>query len=89
MTPSVFLGLIRTPQLTGQIIFAMFVRTSLWYTQAISDFSDAGEPIVVEIDESKFFHGKYHQGQWREGHWVFGGIECNSGHWFLCVVPDC
>ena len=32
-----------------------------------------GTPIVVEIDESKFFHRKYHRGQWRLGHWVFGG----------------
>ena len=34
-----------------------------------------GEPIVVEIDESKYFHRKYHRGEWREGHWVFGGVE--------------
>ena len=33
-----------------------------------------GTPIVIEIDESKFFHRKYHIGQWRSGHWVFGGI---------------
>nr|KAG5702336.1 hypothetical protein BaRGS_003003 [Batillaria attramentaria] len=29
-----------------------------------------GLPIIVEIDESKYFHRKYHRGQWREGHWV-------------------
>lgn len=43
---------------------------------------------VVEIDESKFFHRKYHRGQWREGHWVFGGIERGSGKCFLVEVPD-
>jgi hypothetical protein len=43
---------------------------------------------TVEIDESKFFHRKYHRGQWREGHWVFGGIERESGNCFLVEVPD-
>ncbi|KAK9731651.1 hypothetical protein QE152_g13471 [Popillia japonica] len=43
---------------------------------------------VVEIDESKFFHRKYHRGQWREGHWVFGGIERGSGKCFLVEVAD-
>ncbi|KAK6990124.1 hypothetical protein BgiMline_013399 [Biomphalaria glabrata] len=46
------------------------------------------EPIVVEIDESKYFHRKYHRGQWREGHWVFGGVERESGRCFLVEVPD-
>ena len=47
-----------------------------------------GQPIVVEIDESKFYHSKYHHGQWRQGHWVFCGIERNSGRSFLVEVPD-
>lgn len=47
-----------------------------------------GQPIVVEIDESKYFHRKYHRGQWNEGHWVFGGIERISGKCFLVEVPD-
>ena len=47
-----------------------------------------GTPIVVEIDESKFFHRKYHRVQWRPGHWVFGGIEKESRECFLIEVPD-
>uniref|UniRef100_UPI00358F0D58 dual specificity calcium/calmodulin-dependent 3',5'-cyclic nucleotide phosphodiesterase 1A-like n=1 Tax=Myxine glutinosa TaxID=7769 RepID=UPI00358F0D58 len=47
-----------------------------------------GEPIVVQVDESKFFHRKYHRGQWREGQWVFGGIERSSHKCFLVIVPD-
>nr|XP_047129383.1 uncharacterized protein LOC124809361 [Hydra vulgaris] len=47
-----------------------------------------GTPIVVEIDESKFFHRKYHRGQWRPGHWVFGGIERESRKCFLVELPD-
>lgn len=47
-----------------------------------------GDPLVVEVDESKYFHRKYHRGQWREGHWVFGGIERGSKKCFLVIVPD-
>ena len=47
-----------------------------------------GAPIVVEIDESKFFHRKYQSGQWRPGHWVFGGVERESSKCFLVEVPD-
>jgi len=54
---------------------------------------DFGEPIggpeqVVEVDESKFFHRKYHRGQYREGHWVLGGVERGSGRCFMVVVED-
>ncbi|GFN96832.1 hypothetical protein PoB_002333800 [Plakobranchus ocellatus] len=47
-----------------------------------------GNPVVIEIDESKYFHRKYHRGQWREGHWVFVGIEHNTGKCFLAELPD-
>ena len=43
-------------------------------------------PKIVEIDESKFFHRKYHRGQWREGHWVFGGIERGTKRCFSVEV---
>ena len=47
------------------------------------------EPIVVEVDETKYFHRKYARGQWHEGHWVFGGIERGNPHnAFLQEVPD-
>ncbi|XP_049826233.1 uncharacterized protein LOC126266348 [Aethina tumida] len=49
---------------------------------------DAQEPKIVEIDESKFFHRKYHRGRWLPGAWVFGGIERGSGRCFLVEVPD-
>ena len=45
-------------------------------------------PVVVEIDESKFFNRKYNRGKWKEGHWVFGGIERESGKCFLLEVED-
>jgi hypothetical protein len=34
----------------------------------IGGFDEFGQPKIVEIDEFKFFHRKYHRGQWREGH---------------------
>ena len=45
-----------------------------------------GNQLVVEIDESKFFHRKYHRGQWCPGHWVFGGVERGTGRCFLVEV---
>jgi len=41
------------------------------------------EPIVVEVDETKYYHRKYHTGLWRAGYWVFGAIERESGSVFL------
>lgn len=58
------------------------------FPDEIGGFDENGEPKVVEIDESKFFHRKFHRGLWREGHWVFGGIERGSGKCFLVEVPD-
>ena len=52
----------------------------------LGGFDDNGESVVVEIDESKYFHRKYHRGNWREGHWVFGAIERQSGKCFLTEV---
>ena len=45
-----------------------------------------GSPIEVEIDETYFFHRKYHRGQIRPGCWVFGGIERISGRCFTEIV---
>ena len=38
------------------------------HPQQLGCFHDDGRLIVVEIDESKYFHRKYHREQWREGH---------------------
>ena len=43
-----------------------------------------GEPLVVEVDESKYFHRKYHRGQW-----VFGSIERKLRKSFLIIDRDC
>ena len=48
---------------------------------------DDREPIVVEIDETKYFQRKYHRCQWTEGHWVFGAIERESGCCLMTEVP--
>ena len=47
-----------------------------------------GIPIIVEIDESKYFHRKYHRGAYREGHWAFGAVERETGRCLLEVVPN-
>jgi transposase-like protein len=47
-----------------------------------------GEGVVVEIDESKFGHRKYHVGRVVEGTWIFGGIERDSAKSFFEPVAD-
>jgi hypothetical protein len=54
----------------------------------VGGIDDNGDAVEVEIDESKYFHRKYHRSQWNDGHWVFGGIERGSGKCFLVEVPD-
>lgn len=56
---------------------------------AIGGLDPAGNPIDVQIDESKFMHRKYHRGLFREGHWVFGGVEVGivDPKCFLVVCP--
>jgi hypothetical protein len=54
----------------------------------IGGFDENGAQVIVEIDERKYFHRKYHRGQWREGHWVLGGIERGSGKCFTVEVEN-
>ncbi|GFN83683.1 hypothetical protein PoB_001018900 [Plakobranchus ocellatus] len=56
--------------------------------QEIGGFNDDGEQITVEIDESLFFHRKYHRGAHLGGHWVFGGVERDTGKCFMVMVPN-
>lgn len=49
----------------------------------IGGVNEDGTSKIVEIDESKFFHRKYHRGRWIDGHWVFGGIERGTKKCFL------
>ena len=51
-------------------------------------FDANGQPIVVEIDESYFFHRKYHRGRFHNRLWVFGAIKRESGRCMLQVVAD-
>jgi len=34
----------------------------------LGGFDDDGNSVIVEIDESKYFHRKFHRITWREGH---------------------
>lgn len=47
-----------------------------------------GQATVVEIDESKYIHRKYHKGAYYEGFWVFGTVEGTTGRCQLEVVPN-
>ena len=54
----------------------------------LGGLDQAGRAKVVEIDESKYFHRKYHRGQYRDGHWVFGAVERETGRCLLQEVCD-
>ncbi|EIE92714.1 hypothetical protein RO3G_17426 [Rhizopus delemar RA 99-880] len=48
-----------------------------------------GQPIVVEIDESKFGKRKYNKGKRVDGVWVVGGVERTPERKvFLLTVPN-
>jgi len=42
--------------------------------------------MYVEVNESYFFHRKYHRGRRRRGSWVVGLVERGSGRCWLEVV---
>ncbi|XP_050512924.1 uncharacterized protein LOC126888610 [Diabrotica virgifera virgifera] len=53
----------------------------------LGGFDEHGEPVTVEMDETMFFHRKYHRGRaFGNRQWVFGMIERNSGKLFLTPV---
>ena len=53
---------------------------------ALGGFVTNGQPTIVEIDETYFFHRKYHRGYFRRGKWVFGAVERGSGRCVMKVV---
>jgi hypothetical protein len=63
------------------------VRTVLLAT--VGGVNSDGQPIVVEIDESKFRKRKYNQGKRVDGVWVVGGVErMPERKVFLLMVPN-
>lgn len=54
--------------------------------QQLGGFDANGQSVFVEIDESYFFHRKYHRGQRRVGKWVVGLVERGSGRCWMEVV---
>lgn len=52
----------------------------------LGGFDANGQSVVVEVDESYFFHRKYHRGQFRRGQWVVGLVERGSGRCWMQVV---
>lgn len=52
----------------------------------LGGFDANGDPSYVEVDESYFFHRKYHRGRYRRGTWVVGLIERHTGRCWLEIV---
>jgi len=49
----------------------------------LGGFDAHGQPIVVEVDESYFFHRQFHRGRRRRGNWVVGLVERATGKCWL------
>ena len=69
------------------IVILVLIVGILGYLYLSFNFYSPGL-VEVEIDETKYFHRKYHRGEWRQGHWVFGGVERGTGRCFMVEVPD-
>ena len=52
----------------------------------LGGFDVNGQPTYVEVDETYFFHRKYHKGRFWRGKWVVGILERNSGRCWMEVV---
>ena len=63
-------------------------RRHLTQVGGLGGFDNAGQPIVVEIDESYFYGRKYHRGRIVHGLWVFGAVERESRRCMLQVVRN-
>ena len=62
---------------------------NLWRIKFVTRrrIKDDGTPMIVEIDENKYFHRKYHRGHWRPNHWVLGATERGTGRYCLIKFP--
>lgn len=71
---------------TTSVDWANFIRDvcGLWCMDQQEQIGGAGK--VVEIDESKWMHRKYHRGEWKEGIWVFGGVERGSNRYYIFLI---
>src|SRR6218665_1558862 len=54
----------------------------------VGGFDEDGQPLAVEIDESKFPCKQYHGGCVSDGRRVFGGLERRSGKCYLVEIND-
>ena len=54
----------------------------------LGNIAVGGKGAIVEMDESKFMHWKYHRGHWTEGQWVLGLIEHDTLNTVLVPIED-
>jgi len=54
--------------------------------QNVGGFDGNGQPMYVEVDETYYFHKKYHRGRRLRGCWVVGIIERATGRCWLEIV---
>ena len=49
----------------------------------VGGFDANGQPMYVEVDETHYFHHKYHRGRHSHGTWVVGILEHGTGRCWL------
>jgi hypothetical protein len=64
---------------------ALFTSEYVINKSYLGGVNSDGQPIVVEIDKSKFGKRKYNKGKRVDGVWVVGGVERKV---FLLTVPN-
>ena len=68
---------------------ALFTSEYVINKSYLGGVNSDGQPIIVEIDESKFGKRKYNKGKRIDGVWVVGGVERTPERKvFLLTVPN-
>ena len=71
------------------LLISSFLRRSAGnWARATCNEKIGGRGRTVEIDETLIARRKYNRGRLVEQQWLFGGIERETGRFFLELVPD-
>jgi len=70
-----------------QILRNLCCRWIRDYPFEFGGLNDNLDPVIVEVDETKFFNRKYSKGRYKQGHHVFGTFERNTKKCSFHIIP--